>query len=139
MKRKIGKIYNKPIVEGNKNLVTKNEVHKSELSGGGNKSNLIYINRPINGSLQLGWFAYTFKGILNTKLQIFPSTFNNQIANNAIAMSFDLSAKVTAMDDISKIVTVEEALKNLTYGGKTLLDILIENQISEEEFYNLNV
>lgn len=34
MKRKIGEIYNKPIVEGDKNLVTKNEVHKSELSGG---------------------------------------------------------------------------------------------------------
>lgn len=33
-KRKIGEIYNKPIVEGDKNLVTNNEIHKSELSGG---------------------------------------------------------------------------------------------------------
>lgn len=34
MKRKIGQIYNKPIVIGDKNLVTKNEVHESTLKGG---------------------------------------------------------------------------------------------------------
>lgn len=33
MKRKIGTIYNKPIVTGDKNLVTKNETHISELQG----------------------------------------------------------------------------------------------------------
>lgn len=33
-KRKIGEIYNKPIVEGDINLKTPNEIHKSELSGG---------------------------------------------------------------------------------------------------------
>lgn len=32
-KRKIGEIYNKPIVEGDINLKTPNEIHKSELSG----------------------------------------------------------------------------------------------------------
>ena len=35
MKRKIGEIYNKPIIEGDINLKTPNEIHKSELSGGG--------------------------------------------------------------------------------------------------------
>lgn len=35
-KRKIGEIYNKPIIEGDINLKTPNEIHKSELSGGGN-------------------------------------------------------------------------------------------------------
>lgn len=34
MKKKIGEIYNKPIVIGDKNLMTKNEVHKDEISGG---------------------------------------------------------------------------------------------------------
>ena len=33
-KRKIGEIYNKPIVEGDINLKTPNEIHKSELGGG---------------------------------------------------------------------------------------------------------
>ena len=37
-KRKIGEIYNKPIVEGDINLKTPNEIHKSELSGGGGSS-----------------------------------------------------------------------------------------------------
>lgn len=32
MKRKIGEIYNKPIIEGDINLKTPNEIHKSELS-----------------------------------------------------------------------------------------------------------
>ena len=32
-KRKIGEIYNKPIIEGDINLKTPNEIHKSELSG----------------------------------------------------------------------------------------------------------
>lgn len=46
MKRKIGELYNKPIVEGDKNLVTKNETHISELQGnsnnegGGSNSNI---------------------------------------------------------------------------------------------------
>ena len=35
MKTRIGEIYNKPIVIGNKNEVTKNEVHIDELRGGG--------------------------------------------------------------------------------------------------------
>jgi hypothetical protein len=36
-KIKIGEIYNKPIVIGDKNLVTRNEIHESELSGGTNQ------------------------------------------------------------------------------------------------------
>lgn len=36
-KRKIGEIYNKPIVIGDKNLVTSHEIHKSELCGGTNQ------------------------------------------------------------------------------------------------------
>ena len=38
-KRKIGEIYNKPIIEGDINLKTPNEIHKSELSGGGGSNN----------------------------------------------------------------------------------------------------
>jgi hypothetical protein len=38
MKKKIGEIYNKPIVTGDKNLVTKNEIHESTLNGGSGAS-----------------------------------------------------------------------------------------------------
>jgi hypothetical protein len=40
MKKKIGEIYNKPIVVGNKNEVTKNEIHKSELEGKGGEGTM---------------------------------------------------------------------------------------------------
>lgn len=33
MKKRIGELYNKPVVIGDKNLVTKNETHISELAG----------------------------------------------------------------------------------------------------------
>lgn len=35
MKKKVGELYDKPIVIGNKNEVTKNEIHVDELGGGG--------------------------------------------------------------------------------------------------------
>lgn len=35
MKRKIGKLYNKTIIEGDINLKTPNEIHKNELNKGG--------------------------------------------------------------------------------------------------------
>lgn len=38
MKKKIGEIYNKPIVTGDKNLVTKNEIHESSLGGSSGSS-----------------------------------------------------------------------------------------------------
>lgn len=43
MKKKIGEIYNKPIVTGDKNLVTKNEIHEESLRGGSG-AELIYID-----------------------------------------------------------------------------------------------
>lgn len=51
MKKKIGEIYNKPIVEGDINLKTPNEIHKSELSGGGG-----------NNSSEVKEWYYTFDG-----------------------------------------------------------------------------
>lgn len=46
MKRKIGELYNKPVVIGDKNLVAKSETHISELQGsnegGGNTSKIYY-------------------------------------------------------------------------------------------------
>lgn len=40
MKSRIGTINRKPIVQGDKNLVTPNEIHVSELKGGGGQSNI---------------------------------------------------------------------------------------------------
>ena len=51
MKRKIGEIYNKPIIEGDINLKTPNEIHKSELSGGGRNTSKIYYYKIDNDAL----------------------------------------------------------------------------------------
>ena len=73
-KRKIGEIYNKPIVEGDINLKTPNEIHKSELSGGGGNSSgelasPYYIKNVYNkGTISNGSTIYMFNimfGILN--------------------------------------------------------------------------
>ena len=48
-KRKIGEIYNKPIVEGDINLKTPNEIHKSELSSGEGSN---------NNTSKLGYYYY---------------------------------------------------------------------------------
>lgn len=43
MKRKIGEIYNKPIIEGDINLKGPNEIHKSELGGSNSEGGGEYI------------------------------------------------------------------------------------------------
>lgn len=40
MKKRIGTLYNKPIIEGDINLKTPNEIHKNELKGGTDLSNI---------------------------------------------------------------------------------------------------
>lgn len=42
MKKRIGTLYNKPIIEGDINLKTPNEIHKDELKGGGRTNSFYY-------------------------------------------------------------------------------------------------
>lgn len=42
-KKKIGEIYNKPIVIGDKNLMNDNEIHVDELKGSGMEDDILYI------------------------------------------------------------------------------------------------
>lgn len=69
MKKKIGEIYNKPIVTGDKNLVTKNEIHESSLGDNSNNNEVIkpYYIKSIyeESSMQLGM-------ILHQLAQVFP-------------------------------------------------------------------
>lgn len=63
MKRKIGEIYNKPVVIGDKNLVTRNEIHESELNastGGGDApsgGDIIYIKWDQLDAIAMGLLA----------------------------------------------------------------------------------
>lgn len=54
MKRKIGEIYNKPIVEGDINLKGPNEIHKSQLSNErSNTQDDLYVTRGSNSYYKL--------------------------------------------------------------------------------------
>lgn len=46
MKKRIGTIYNKPIIEGDINLKTPNEIHKNELKGGENSGSSVSKYAP---------------------------------------------------------------------------------------------
>lgn len=73
MKKKIGEIYNKPIIDGDINLKTPNEIHKSELIGGGNSSGKVkewyykfnidklledFSDNPSGAVFSVGYFSY---------------------------------------------------------------------------------
>jgi hypothetical protein len=53
MKKKIGELYNKPIVIGNKNEVTKNEVHIDELSSNSEEGNKLNYSSDSQDDLAL--------------------------------------------------------------------------------------
>lgn len=55
MKRRIGTIYNKPIIEGDINLKTPNEIHKNELKGGGDNSNGGSVNKYAPRYFKIDW------------------------------------------------------------------------------------
>lgn len=65
MKKKVGTLYGKPIVEGDKNLVTKNEQHISELGSSTSKPSSSasddYIVRVYEGN-EYVWAPYSPKG-----------------------------------------------------------------------------
>lgn len=80
MKKKIGEIYNKPIVIGDKNLMTKNEVHKDEISGGSSKeyddlhSFLYYDDRIIRMDSVEAPLCALVADVMIQLLQSYPTT-----------------------------------------------------------------
>lgn len=84
MKKRIGTLYNKPIIEGDINLKTPNEIHKNELKGGensgggglnGDSDYFIYIDgnklTPIESFNIIEVFAIQF--MTSIKLEGFPT------------------------------------------------------------------
>ena len=75
-KRKIGEIYNKPIVEGDINLKTPNEIHKSELSGGGG-----------NNSGEVNEDAYLYMKLVKPYDDMTDEEFFNNLGQQFISMT----------------------------------------------------
>lgn len=153
MKKKIGEIYNKPIVTGDKNLVTKNEIHESTLKGGtidSGSSDVEYykFNHPIN----IGDDTYndvdqyallvasTIKGIdrgsmisiISYAMHLQYIQSNNPFTLNTISgfsyLPIVLDGKLVSFTDFANFVLENENIN--------ILERL--TPITKEEFYDLN-
>lgn len=160
MKRKIGEIYNKPIVEGDKNLVREGtEIHINDLqsnssSGGGSKVEYWGISDKYNHGAKFeedpaSAYLYMmtnllggyFKGIVasSEKVAIVSAytTFNHYENNNTFYFksykAFTFSPTFTEHEVYN---TFNDVLKVTNEQGVNLYDLVYP--ITEEEFYNLN-
>lgn len=141
MKKKIGEIYNKPIVEGDKNLVTKNEIHKSGLSGGsgsGGEGNIEYVSlQDVNfasteARTALIKMSYAFKYLYKyngSKNIVFTAMYNKPENATVYAVAIDFSFKI---GDKSLMSSTKEYFAQLGVDTDTL------HRITKEEFYSLD-
>lgn len=155
-KRKIGEIYNKPIVEGDKNLVTNNEIHKSELSEGG-----AYSGEDAMEYFDLSSERIAECPLLNsvalfcTKLKLATSdgeptaimdysglsVMSMQMANYKIiggGVDFNTITITKQNGEIIKSTYFEAFLQTIAQGGYTIEDYNNIPRITKEEFYSLN-
>lgn len=130
MKKKIGEIYNIPVVIGNKNEVTKNEVHIDELSIGG-EDNLSKVERAFI-------FDYTknYEDYQNILLNIQP--FNSCIV---IVDMMSNNNKYVNIEDIQRVYgmigfTVSSLTCDNDDAFNTIKPYLIE--VPVKDFYGLS-
>ena len=141
-KRKIGEIYNKPIVEGDKNLVTNNEIHKSELSGEeipSGRSNWRYFDIQNINTISMDIFKfftlYKFREGTITVWGSLPVKSSGEYDfKDIIAIAVDEKSKLMAN---GQIYTFDEVLM---LEGFTFKDFIQfgATEITEEEFYSIN-
>jgi hypothetical protein len=149
-KRKIGEIYNKPIVEGDKNLVTNNEIHKSELSGGSGSGsgirNVEYLDLTTDPNslviLELmGAFVTSvrvnFMGRELVSGGIIVGLQGEEALNNLKAICIDKDLKFTSFtNDLITLYTYETFTKNFTPEVWDIYNSI--PRMTEEEFYKIN-
>ena len=153
-KRKIGEIYNRPIIEGDINLKTSSEIHKSELnvpqsggeSGGGDApsggSGMLYFDCssvPDNKRPQIAEFALMGQVVKRDDGSFWPPAMY-VITNGIDAFASGLSAFGISpmLGDIQPFggPFTEEKIIELIQNVEILTSTSIP-RITEEEFYNL--
>lgn len=140
-KRKIGEIYNRPIIEGDINLKTSSEIHKSQLnvpqsggSGGG--------DAPSGGTLR--FYSITNPDNLNMATEYLMPSFakaNGMIIPAVLAYAAGMWDSVSAVaSDVAGKIYMGGSWRNL---GELLDNSASFNEslgyieITEEEFYTL--
>lgn len=157
MKKKIGEIYNKPIVIGDKNLVTKDEMHVSKLNAsteggeGGSGSNIEYIDLRNASGAAAGTvlaFAYFLKVVITSdtmgemKVSGMPAVVIQELVtglggkSSLIACAVDLTRriKIGTGGQVQEVTVIEYGVGN----GAKAEDFDALPRITKEEFYDLN-
>jgi hypothetical protein len=140
MKKKIGEIYNKPIVVGNKNEITKNEVHIDNLGGstsgegGGSASSWRYYDYTKCSTEQLSNTLYFFgmmvKIAYTGRIEIFGSLRIRNDFDEILAFAVDASQYLMQGSE-KRLVSDFISMIEQEFGKLP--------EITEEEFYNLDV
>lgn len=130
MKKKIGEIYNKPIVVGNKNEINKNEIHVDELQGG-EKRNIKYCRIAEEAR---AYVVYASEVKVNGGIQQPCGVFMSEDDPASILIKVEeakFDPDVFAIYNAEEKITVNEMLKGFINAG-------LFTEITEEEFYNLD-
>lgn len=139
MKKRIGSLLGKPIIQGDTNLKTSNEVHISELnassggssSGGDNTLNFrYYTNDDKLNLIEISPFALLKKCIINDNIII--SAYDNG-TSTAVAVDFNLKifllgGNLLSFSDYFALMGVEEDIDSY-------LSSMGFVEITKEEFY----
>lgn len=156
MKKKVGELYDKPIVIGDPNEFSKDKIPLKTLTNSGEKKNetLYFDVSNISNSTYIDNFPLKIKQLLGSNAQIFkikftpedggvvmgfstPSdqeTFNcmNAIGFTDVYIKLSDNTRISSIDYVNKLLKIYE----LEYTIETIPGI---KQITEEEFYNLNI
>lgn len=129
MKKKIGEIYNIPVVIGNKNEVTKNEVHLDELAIGGREDNLSKVERAfiLNFDKRQEWEP------IYSELTSFPSSIviSDLMTNNNYECFENISRRYGSIG-----FTVSSLTCDKDESFNTIKQYMIE--VPVEDFYGLS-
>ncbi len=145
MKKKVGELYNKPIVIGNKNEVTKNEVALSDLKGGNENEKYLYFSVDYDNHnifFNLGGFVL-LRSQLFKILDIDDSIYINTGDIITSIEAGDVKLKAVALDSTLKIDTkttnIERIKDTLKHNNNisSITDIPGVASITEEEFYTI--
>lgn len=144
-KRKIGELYNKPIVEGDKNLVKDYEIHVDELSGGG--SDWLYLDasqKNYKNFKDCGWLFHIVtvgEGIVDN-ISSWTTDGGLTAAGPVVGVGICLSALIDNGYSGNKLMTIKELLYTIEPSfGVTFKDAILNTcnlkEITKEEFLSL--
>lgn len=154
-KKRIGTIYGSPIVEGDKNLKTSNEIHVSEL-GGGNSGSEKYLYFKWEGDTPPETLPNMCNSLATFNVNylysnIYSSSFNKPITTviniHALGSGISPDAQCKGISIMNMLInlpgeesyTTEEFFKKSLQNGDLPfpeeIEFLFTHKVSEEEFF----